>query len=196
MPLEVIIVQHAEKEPTPGDPGLTAPGHEQARRVGVRLQAVGRIDELWSSPPRRSIETAGHIATALAHPASAIRRDDRIRERINWPGEPHQTRDDFRREWERSTADRDFRPRFGDSSRAAGDRFAAFLDERYAARPAGRIVVVAHGGVTVDLVRNWFGDAHVRGRAIGAIEHGIAPCAITRLTFDGGGRTLHAVGQG
>lgn len=196
MPLDAIIVQHAEKEPTPGDPGLTPLGHDQARRVGVLLLGAEAIDELWCSLLRRTTETAGHIAAALGLSASAIQRDDRIRERMNWPGEPAQTHDDFRREWERSTADRDFRPRFGDSCRAAGERFGAFLDERYAARPDGRIVVVAHGGVTIDLVRTWFGDAHVRELAIGPIEHGIAPCGITRIALDGGVRTLRFIGKG
>lgn len=155
VPLEVIIVQHAEKERTPGDPGLTALGREQARECSARLRTSGPIDELWSSPLRRAIQTAVHIASALGIPGSRIRRDARIRERVNWPGEPHQTREAFQRDWEHSTADRDFQPLFGDSSRAAGDRFAAFLEERHAARSDGRIVVVAHGGVTVDLVRSW-----------------------------------------
>lgn len=175
MPLDAIIVQHAEKEPTPGDPGLTPLGHDQARRVGVLLLGAEAIDELWCSLLRRTTETAGHIAAALGLSASAIQRDDRIRERMNWPGEPAQTHDDFRREWE---------------------RFGAFLDERYAARPDGRIVVVAHGGVTIDLVRTWFGDAHVRELAIGPIEHGIAPCGITRIALDGGVRTLRFIGKG
>lgn len=194
MPLDVIIVQHAEKERTPGDPGLTPFGHDQARQCGGNLSMAGTIDELWSSPLRRALETAEHVAFALGFPDSAIRTDDRIRERINWPGEPHQSQAAFRWDWERSTADRDFRPAFGDSSRGAGDRFAAFLDELHGRRPDGRIVVVAHGGVTVDLVRTWFGDEHVRGLAVGVMEHGIDPCGITRITIDGDDRTLLGIG--
>lgn len=38
MPLDVIIVQHAEKEPAPGDPGLTPRGRDQARQVGANLK--------------------------------------------------------------------------------------------------------------------------------------------------------------
>jgi len=190
MPLDVIIVQHAQKEPVPGDPGLTLLGHDQARQAGARLRHAGPIDELWASPLRRAIETAGHIATELGVPVPAIRRDNRIRERMNWPGEPHQSWQDFQREWERSTIDRDFRPLFGDSSRPAGERFAAFLDERHVARPGGRIIVVAHGGVTVDLLRIWFGDERVRDAAPGAIQDGIAPCRITRIVLDEGRRLL------
>lgn len=194
MPLDVIIVQHAEKEPAPDDPGLTPRGRDHALRVGALLRNAGTIDELWCSPLQRAHETAAHIASVLDFPTSAIRRDDRIRERINWPGEPHQSREAFQREWERSTADREFRTSFGDSSHVAGGRFAAFLEECYTARPDGRMIVVAHGGVTIDLVRTWFGDAHVRGLAIGAIEHGIDPCGITRITLDGGAKSLLSIG--
>jgi len=190
MSLDVIIVQHAQKEPAPGDPGLTPLGHDQARQAGARLRHAGPIDELWSSPLRRALETAEHIAAELGVPVSVIRRDDRIRERMNWPGEPHQSRQVFQREWERSTIDRNFRPVSGDSSRAAGERFAAFLDERHAVRPGGRIIVVAHGGVTVDLLRTWFGDEWVRDVAPGVIEDGIGPCGITRIALDEGQRLL------
>lgn len=196
MPLDVIIVQHAEKEPTPEDPGLTPLGRDQARECGTRLWMAGTIDELWSSPLRRAFETAAQIATALGLPDTAIQRDGRLRERMNWLGEPYQSREDFRQEWECSTADRDFQPTFGDSSRAAGARFAAFLNERHTVLPNGRIIVVAHGGVTVDLVRTWFGDAHVRGLAVGAIEHGIDFCSITRIAIDGDDRTLLCIGKG
>lgn len=193
MALDVIIVQHAEKEPAPGDPGLTPLGHEQARQAGARLRHAGPIDELWSSPLRRALETAGHIAAGLGIQRSMVRRDDRIRERMNWPGEPQQSWEDFQREWERSTIDRDFRPVSGDSSHMAGGRFAAFLEERHAARPAGRIIIVAHGGVTIDLLRTWFGDERVRELAPGAIEHGVAPCGITRIAL-GEGRRLLSIG--
>ncbi len=194
MPLDVIIVQHAEKERTPGDPGLTALGHEQARACAARLGTVGLIDELWSSSLRRAFETAEHIAAAIDDPAPPIRTDDRIRERINWEGEPHQSRDAFRKDWERSTIDRDFQPAFGDSSRTAGARFAAFLDEVHGRLPEGRVVIVAHGGVTVDLVRTWFGDEHVRDLAVGAIDHGLNACGITRIVIDGCGRRVLSIG--
>ncbi len=193
MTLDVIIVQHAEKERTHGDPSLTALGHQQARQCGASLGEIGRVEDLWSSPLRRAVETAGHIASALGLPAAATQRDDRIRERMNWPGEPHQTREAFLEEWQRSTNDRDFRPSFGDLSRAAGDRFAAFLDERHATRPDGRILVVAHGGVTIDLVRTWFGDERVREFAPRAIEHGVARCGITRIEL-GERRRLLGIG--
>lgn len=195
MTLHVSIVQHAEKEPTPGDPGLTTLGHRQARTCSVALARSGPFDELWSSPLRRAVETAGHLANALGLLSSAIRRDVRIQERVNWPGEPAQSLTAFRREWDWSTADRDFLPSLGDSSRAAGDRFAAFLTELHERLPDGQVIVVAHGGVTVDLLRTWFGDDLVNALAPDAIAHGIPPCGITTITLDGELRGLLCVGD-
>lgn len=195
MTLRLFIVQHAEKEPTPGDPGLTMLGHLQARACGDSLALLGPFDELWSSPLRRALETAAQLAGALGLPSSAIRNDDRIRERLNWPGEPAQTRVEFRREWDLSTTDRDFEPTFGDSSRAAGDRFASFLTELHDRLPVGRVIVVAHGGVTIDLVRTWFGDDLVNELVPDAIGRGIDPCGITLIALDDEKRSLRCVGD-
>jgi broad specificity phosphatase PhoE len=193
--LDILIVQHAEKESAPGDPGLTSLGHDQARTCGTNLAATGPVDELWSSPLRRAVETAGQVAAAFGLHATAIRQDDRVRERINWPGEPHQSREAFLRDWVHSTAHRDLQPAWGDSSRAAGARFAAFLDERRERLTDGRLIVVAHGGVTVDLIRTLFGDNLVRSLAPGVFEHGIPPCGITRITLAGDRRALLGIGE-
>lgn len=193
MPLQILIVQHADKESMPGDPGLTETGHLQARACGVALARHASFHELWSSPLRRALETAGHLADARGVPSSAIGQDDRLSERMNWPGEPAQTRAEFRREWERATADREYQPAFGDSSRAVGDRFAAFLTELRDRLPDGRVIVVAHGGVTVDLVRTWFGDDLLNALAPGAIEHGLSACGITAITLDDEKRSLLCV---
>lgn len=194
MPLRIFIVQHAEKESGPGDPGLTETGHRQARVCGAALAGHGPFDELWSSPQRRALETAAHLADALGVSQLAVRRDDRTRERLNWLCEPAQTRAEFRGDWERTTANREFQPAFGDSSRAAGDRFVAFLLELHDRLLQGCVIVVAHGGVTVDLVRTWFGDDLVNELAPGAIEHGIRSCGLTTITLDFDGRTLLGIG--
>lgn len=194
MSLHVLIVQHAEKEPTSGDPGLTETGHQQARACGVALARLGPFDEIWTSPLRRTMETATHLAVALGMPEMAILQDGRIRERMNWPGEPHQTRADFGWEWARSTADRDFQPAFGDSSRTAGARFAAFPAELHDRLPDGCVIVVAHGGVTIDLVRTWFGDDRVEELAPGVIERGIQACRVTAITLGAHDRSLLGIG--
>ena len=42
-------------------------------------------------------------------------------------------------------------------------------------------MVVTHGGVTVDLLRNLIGDAEVNRRAPTLIAEGVPNCAMTRL---------------
>jgi broad specificity phosphatase PhoE len=189
MALDVVIVQHAEKVRQPGDHGLTDLGREQATVCGQSLRDVP-FDEIWCSTLRRSRETAELIADAIGVPRARIRADSRVVERINWWGDAGQTRDVFVADWKRSTADRTYQPRNGDSSLAAGARFAAFLASQHERLRDGRVLVVAHGGVTIDLVRTWFGDERVEAMATGLIEHGPPPCAVTRIVVDGTGRSL------
>lgn len=175
------LVQHAEKQRRGGDPGLTVTGRAQALWTGSCLRGRG-VTEVWSSPQRRARETAEIIAAVLGLP---VQTDPRLRERIIWDG--GQPLDEFWADWARSTADRDFRPLLGDSSHAAGDRFAAFLAEHGDGR--GNAVIVSHGGVTVDVLRTLFGDEPLAGRPE-LLSRGVPPCAMTTLTRNAGGLSL------
>lgn len=163
------LVQHGEKEPKPGDPGLSDLGREHAARAAERLRHLG-INALFSSPLRRARETARFVAEATDVP---VRIDERIRERMNWDG--GQPAEQFFAEWRTTVRDRDFVPSAGDSSRAAGDRFRGFLSA-WAEGP-GSIAVTTHGGVTVDLLRTLLGDEAVPSR----LWQGVPSCAITTL---------------
>lgn len=113
------LVQHGEKEPLPGDPGLTRRGLEQARLAGRRLRGLG-ISALYSSPMRRARETAEGIASVTG---LTVRCDARLRERLNWDGGlPF---DAFMDLWARTMRDRDWEPADGESSRQAGMRLRA-----------------------------------------------------------------------
>ena len=79
--LTVEIVQHAEKERLPGDPGLTELGLEQALATARWLGSGERPVAVWSSPMRRALETARPIADQFG---VALRTDPRLRERMNW----------------------------------------------------------------------------------------------------------------
>ena len=70
------LVQHGEKEPLPGDPGLTRRGQEQGRLAGRRLRGLG-ISALYSSPMRRARETAEGIASVTG---LTVEFDARLRE--------------------------------------------------------------------------------------------------------------------
>ena len=164
------LVQHGEKEPVPGDPGLTAAGRQQASRTGRWLHRRG-VHALYTSPLRRARETAECIAAVTG---LAVQPDARLRERLNWDGsQPYQ---DFLARWARTTDDRDFVPPDGESSRQAGARLQAFL----IGLPGtpGPAVVVTHGGITADLLRNLLPDDALPPQLLSA---GIPPCAITTI---------------
>jgi broad specificity phosphatase PhoE len=174
--MRILVVQHAEKERTPGDPGLTPTGHEQARRVAARLAGTGPV-ALWTSPLRRAQETAAPIAAALGLDVVV---EPRLRERMNWDGS--QPFDDFLADWQHATADRSFVPRTGDSSLAAAARFLAGLADLAQLAPDATAIVVAHGGVTTDALRTVLGDAGLHRRSPTLLAEGIPPCALTTFT--------------
>ncbi len=176
----VIIVQHADKQREPGDPGLSELGHAQADRVARQLATAGVV-ALYASPQRRARETAAPIAVAVG---LAVSIDERLSERMNWDGPNHQSAEVFLAEWERTVADRHYVPFNGDSSSAAAARFQRFLDEVDRRHRPGPIAVVSHGGVTTDLLRDLVGDEVLRTAMPGLFAGGMPPCALT--TLDGG----------
>ena len=164
------LVQHGEKEPTPGDPGLTPAGRQQASRTGRWLHGRG-AHALYTSPMRRARETADHIASVAG---LAVQPDARLAERLNWDGsQPYEA---FLALWARTTEDRDFIPPGGESSRQAAARLQAFL----AGLPGmpGPAAVVTHGGITTDLLRDLLGEDSLPPQLLAA---GIPPCAVTTI---------------
>lgn len=182
MGLDVLVVQHGEKVRSAGDPGLTEVGHRQAATV-ARWLAENRpdVDAIVASPLRRAQETAAPIAAGLG---LAVKTDPRFRERMNW-ADSSISLDEFLVDWQRATDDRGYEPLVGDSSNAAAARFVdALVDlEKHQARV---VVVVAHGGVTVDVLRTIAGDASVAEANKDLIADGVPSCAITQLQVSSG----------
>ncbi|HEU5391371.1 MAG TPA: histidine phosphatase family protein [Streptosporangiaceae bacterium] len=173
----IYLVQHGDKERSPGDPGLTELGRRQAA-VTARWLRERRLKAMYSSPLRRARETAEPVGEATG---LAVRLDSRLRERLNWDGT--QAFDAFLAEWDRSTRDRDLVLSNGESSRSAGERLRLFLVDLVGG--GGPVAAVSHGGITVDLLRNLLGDDGLPARLM---TDGIPPCAITTLD------DLHVVG--
>jgi broad specificity phosphatase PhoE len=165
----IYLVQHGDKERLPGDPGLTELGKRQAEVTACWLRATG-LHAVYSSPLRRARETAEPVGQATG---LAVQVDSRLRERLNWDGS--QAFGTFLAEWDRSTEDRDLVLSNGESSRSAGERLRLFLA---GLAGGGRVAVVSHGGVIVDLLRNLLGDGGLPARLM---ADGIPSCAITTL---------------
>lgn len=181
----ILVVQHGEKEPGPGDPGLTARGVRQAARTAAWIAGRHRLSRIVSSPMRRAVLTAAAIASATGVPFTT---DDRLRERMSWDGEALMPHEEFLEEWRRASADRSYAPRGGDSSECAADRFLGALRELAREAADGDVVaVVTHGGVTVDALRTLLGDGTVRRERPDLIAEGVPCCAVTGLVRDGDG---------
>ncbi|MDZ5446498.1 histidine phosphatase family protein [Micromonospora sp. 4G57] len=167
----IYLVQHAEKLPDAGDPGLTALGRSQAAVTGRWLSHAG-LGAVYTSPLLRARQTAQCVAGAAG--GLSVHIDHRLRERMNWDG--NQPIPEFLQDWSRATLDREFVPRSGDSSRQAAQRMMSFLAER--AHGPVPIAVVTHGGITVDVLRTLLGD---EGVATELMTRGVPSCAITTL---------------
>jgi broad specificity phosphatase PhoE len=166
----VYLVQHGDKQPGPGDPGLTELGRIQAARTGRRLGGLG-IGALWASPMRRAWETAECIAAVTG---LAVQADAWLQERLNWDGSmPWEAFADL---WARTAEDRDLVPGGGQSAREAAARLQEFLADLRGL--PGPVAAVTHGGVTAELLRTLLGDDAL---PLGVVAAGIPPCAITTL---------------
>lgn len=175
----IFLIRHGQKLPEIGDPGLTEIGFQQAQETGRWLQQFP-IEKIISSPLKRTTQTAREIATLLGQEYS---QDDALRERMNW-SDPALSRDDFIAEWTRSTQDRAYIPRFGDSSLATGQRMQTLVQT--IVREHRSAVLVTHGGAILDYLRTVFGDdalAQIAFQYPKGQDFQMMNCAINRVTF-------------
>ena len=64
-PSTVVLVRHAEPQPSGTNPGLTAAGRKRAELLGVMLQDAG-VTAVFTSEMRRTQETAHPLAACLS----------------------------------------------------------------------------------------------------------------------------------
>lgn len=178
MARRVVIVQHGEKVPKPGDPGLTAAGRNQAQSV-ARALSPDRPSIIVSSPLRRARQTARPLSDATR---VAVQVEPRLRERLNL--EAGADPDAFFAMWRRSTAERDWTPPGGRNSNTTADDMLMVLNE--VAQDGALLVLFSHGGATVDLLRTLIGDGDLRVRCPHLIEDGPPAGTVTRLV-----RSIH-----
>ena len=144
------LVRHAQsagntgEDLTTGDPDLTEVGREQARRLGERFRRQ-KIDVIYSSPLRRTRETAGYIASATGLgvvPKTDLREVELGREdhniRLLSPEEQAKVEQRIIAEgtWDAFPG--------SEGSAAARARVGGVIGEIVAAHPGQRVVVVCH----------------------------------------------------
>ncbi len=175
------LIRHGQKFEHVGDPGLTDLGKQQSKETGVYLQRFP-IAEIWSSPLARTAQTAQGIAQELG---LEFQESPLLLERMNW-GDDSISREEFIDEWIASTRNREYVPRFGDSSRQTGKRVEQLLAQ-LPSRPQEHVVFVTHGGTIADFLRNFFPDDELvplykeyqEGR-----EFSVYNCSITTLELE------------
>jgi probable phosphoglycerate mutase len=147
------IIRHAQSQGntgedlTTGDPDLTEVGHEQARRLAKRFEGQ-LIDAVYSSPLRRTQETAQYVADAMGGleviPKADLREvtmgqadsDIRLLPEEEQIRVAHRIVNDGT--WDAFPG--------SEGSATARERTARVMDEIVAAHPSQRVVVVAHAG--------------------------------------------------
>ena len=154
MTLTVHLVRHGEavwnaegKYQGQADSGLTALGHQQARRAAAWLQALPRIDGVVSSDLPRVRDTAEPFLVATGHEATL---DARLREIDvgTWAGRTFgEVARDEPDVVEAVARGEDLRRGGGETFAETRLRVSAALDDLAAAHESGAVLVVfSHGG--------------------------------------------------
>jgi broad specificity phosphatase PhoE len=178
--MDLFLVRHGQPDWAPdqvarNDPGLTELGREQAARLGHRFSAVSGVNELWSSPMARSIETSEPIGAELGRDREVFDWLEEIKNPPEWDGEPvdiveraleeasFRNMDDMWDGLPSGESFRDFHQRVvsglvatldahGVHPASPGDRHLWNVDD-----PDRRVVIVAHAGTNALILGHLLG---------------------------------------
>lgn len=179
--LTIHLIRHGQKESHPGDPGLTGLGVLQAQQTGKYLSQFS-ISQIIASPYKRTQQTAQHIGEQLG---LNFTTHDALKERMNWNNESI-PKSDFLSEWTKSTSERTYTPKWGDSSQATGERIHELV-KKFKTNEPQHIVLVSHGGAIVDFLRNIFDDkavAQLRTQYPQGADYQMLNCSINTVKFE------------
>lgn len=175
----IYLVRHGQKLPHTGDPGLTEIGLKQAKETGEYLKQFP-ITKIIASPYKRTVETAEQICNVLSLQHTL---HNSLVERMNWEDQGI-TRQEFLQEWIKATNDREYIPKYGDSSLATGQRIHQLVTE--VSEDGDHVVLVTHGGAILDYLRNVFGDeqmATLRTQYDEGEDFRMMNCAINKIVL-------------
>lgn len=180
--MKYYLIRHGDKIKIAGDPGLSTLGKKQAQ-LTAKYFINKDISAIVSSPFARAKETAESISKKVN--INYI-LDDRLKERLNWGDDLSLSFEDFLLEWEKTEKNRNYRPRIGASSVQAGKRFLEIIEEFENSKRYKNIVIVSHGGIIIDLLRNLFGDDFLSSKNSDFVGNSISECSITTLSIENG----------
>lgn len=180
----IYLIRHGQKEIEPGDPPLTAIGYLQAKKTAQALLGQ-KIQTIISSPLKRTFQTAEIIAQTLNIPMEV---KTELLERASW--EKSISLEQFHDIWRQASLDRDSQPSVGDSSRSVGARIQQMTELLAKQKNLSRVLLVTHGGVITDFLRNLFSDEYLIETYFKDEEHllqaAIKECSITILEYKRG----------
>jgi broad specificity phosphatase PhoE len=146
----IYLLRHGTRVNQQEDSLLSDMGKKQAELTAEFLKGKG-IHEVYVSPLQRTRQTAAIINRKLQ---LKIMLDDRLKERLLYGDIPNISFEEFLKEWDKTSMDRKYRPLVGDSAVMSGNRIKSLLDD--VADNDRKILVVTHGGIIGDFLRNMF----------------------------------------
>ena len=174
--MHIYLVRHGEKQKAAGDPGLTERGIQQAEETAEYFTHIS-LDKIISSPLRRTVQTAEIIAHKVGMTSST---DTRLVERSNWNGET--SFEAFVEDWRKASRNRTYQPLVGDTSVHAGQRLE---DEIQAEAGVNNLLLVTHGGIITDFLRNIQTDEYLLSQYFHTYENlrdsTVPECSITQI---------------
>lgn len=173
------LARHGDKIKDIGEVGLTELGKRQSLLTGSYLKDRN-IELIITSPAKRAHETADIISTFLNIPCV---KDSRLFERISFGDIPHQTYRQYLEMCDFSVKNRKYVLPNGNSSVMAGRRLESVL-RKYSAKGHKNLVLISHGGVIVDFIRNIISDKQLKKLSIPVFEKlQVESCSITRVDY-------------
>lgn len=173
----IYFIRHAEKEKLKKNPPLTGLGKIQAQKTAEYFKDI-KIDSIYSSPLKRTFETAEIISKILK---KDFKTSELLKERFNWGDMEKETYKEFLENWKKSSMVRNWQPPKGFSSVKAGERMQKFV-ESIDEKKNKKVIIVSHGGIIADFLRNIFDDktlSKIYPDFINYYENSVSFCSMT-----------------
>ncbi len=187
------LVRHGDVIKKPGDIALSALGKNEAEKTGMFFKDK-KINLILSSPQKRAKQTAIIIKKILKSPFLGI--NDLLKERINFGDDPNQGYRQFIEMAEKSSLNRNYVLPNGETSINTGKRLKSVL-ELFSTREFKNVVIVTHGGIITDYLRNVFTEKDLNLKISNfhlKRETAIATCSVTIVRIENDRQKLLEIG--
>lgn len=173
------LIRHGDKVKDIGDIGLTDLGRKQAYLTGKFLKNK-HIEHIITSPLKRAVETAEIISDILG---LECEKNEGLKERMSYGDIKKQSYSEYVRLCSLSVKNRGYVLPNGVSSISAGKRIEKFL-AHFINGPFKNIVLISHGGIIGDYLRNVFSEKILREFSASFLRKlQVDSCSITKIEY-------------